>query len=99
MNRVRDNYLLTPDQQWLDHMNAKRRAEQLDVISYEAFEIILDRLEKEWFALVKRIPSRFSIGAATDEDEYPEDTYCAICDDGEGENLSLIHISEPTRRS
>ena len=47
MNRVRDTYLLTPDQQWLDHMNAKRRAEQLDVISYEAFEIILDRLEKE----------------------------------------------------
>lgn len=90
MNRVRDTYLLTPDQQWLDHMNAKRRAEQLDVISYEAFEIILDRLEKEWFALVKRIPSRFSIGAATDEDEYPEDTYCAICDDGEGENLNAI---------
>ena len=46
MNRVRDTYLLTPDQQWLDHMNAKRRAEQLDVISYEAFEIILDRLKR-----------------------------------------------------
>ncbi|KAL4402205.1 MOZ/MORF histone acetyltransferase complex protein [Malassezia pachydermatis] len=78
------------DQQWLDTLNAERRKEQLDPISYEAFEIIIDRLEKEWFALVKRIPSRFSIGAAMDDDEFPEDSYCAICDDNECENLNAI---------
>lgn len=71
-------------------MNAERKKDQLDIVSYEAFEIIFDRLEKEWFALVKRIPSRFSIGAATDEDEFPEDSCCAICGDNECENLNAI---------
>lgn len=33
-------------------MNAERRKEQLDQVSYETFEIIMDRLEKEWFELV-----------------------------------------------
>jgi hypothetical protein len=40
------------DQEWLDALNADRKKEQLDRISYEAFEIVMDRLEKEWFDLV-----------------------------------------------
>lgn len=40
------------DQEWLDAVNAERRKEQLDQVSYETFEIIMDRLEKEWFELV-----------------------------------------------
>jgi hypothetical protein len=46
------------DQEWLDALNADRKKEQLDKISYEAFEIVMDRLEKEWFDLVSDdIPS------------------------------------------
>ena len=35
-----------------DALNSERKKEQLDKISYEAFEIVMDRLEKEWFDLV-----------------------------------------------
>lgn len=45
----------TPDQMWLDALNAERRKEQLDQVSYETFEIIMDRLEKEWFELVRHV--------------------------------------------
>lgn len=76
------------DQQWLDALNEERRREQLDVISYEAFEIIMDRFEKEWFQLMKRIPSRFAQGS--DDDDYPEDSNCAICNDSDCENLNAI---------
>lgn len=79
-----------PDQAWLAQVNAERKQNQLDVVTCEAFEIIVDRLEKEWFALVKRIPSRFSIGARDDDDEFPDDSLCAICDDNECENLNAI---------
>lgn len=41
------------DQEWLDALNLARRKDQLDPVSYEVFEIIIDRLEKEWFDLVR----------------------------------------------
>jgi hypothetical protein len=40
------------DQEWLDNVNIERRKDQSGAISYEAFEIIMDKLEKEWFDLV-----------------------------------------------
>jgi len=40
------------DQEWLDTVNNDRKKEQMDKVSCEAFEIIMDRLEKEWFDLV-----------------------------------------------
>ena len=40
------------DQEWLEVVNAERKSQQLDKVSYETFEIIMDRLEKEWFDLV-----------------------------------------------
>lgn len=40
------------DQEWLDSVNAERQKEQAGAISYEMFEIIMDKLEKEWFNLV-----------------------------------------------
>ncbi len=71
------------DQEWLDAVNAERKKEQSGLIAYEVFEIIMDRLEKEWFNLVKRIPQPAS--------HMPvEDTKCAICDDGEGDNTNAI---------
>ena len=39
--------------EWLDNLNAERKKEQADRISYETFEIIMDRLEKDWFDLVR----------------------------------------------
>ena len=41
-----------PDQEWLDTVNTERRKEQIGFVAYEHFEIIMDRLEKEWFDLV-----------------------------------------------
>lgn len=41
------------DQAWLDTYNAERKKDQCGPISYEVFEIIMDKLEKEWFNLVQ----------------------------------------------
>ncbi|OCF54561.1 hypothetical protein L486_08112 [Kwoniella mangroviensis CBS 10435] len=71
------------DQEWLDAINAERKKEQSGAISYEVFEILMDKLEKEWFNLSKRIPQPVQHLAA-------EDSKCAVCDDGEGENSNAI---------
>ncbi|KAL1940886.1 hypothetical protein VTO73DRAFT_7927 [Trametes versicolor] len=71
------------DQEWLDAVNVERKAQQLDKITYETFEIIMDRLEKEWFDLSKNIPK-------SDMALPSEDSTCAICDDSEGENTNAI---------
>lgn len=74
---------LIKDQAWLDAVNAERKKEQLGAVSYEVFEVLIDKLEKEWFNLIKRIPQPQS--------HMPvEDSKCAICDDGEGENSNAI---------
>lgn len=72
----------------------ERRRDQQDVISYELFEIIIDRLEKEWFDLMKRVPIK-PVNVTLGEDGEPiadgsEDIECAICDDGECENSNAI---------
>lgn len=41
------------DKSWLDALNAERKKEQVDTVSYETFEVMMDRLEKEWFDLVR----------------------------------------------
>ncbi|KAG1735905.1 uncharacterized protein EDB91DRAFT_1143453 [Suillus paluster] len=71
------------DQEWLDAVNIERKKDQLNVVSYETFEIIMDRLEKEYFDLTKNIPK-------SDYAMPSEDSTCAICDDSEGENSNAI---------
>lgn len=71
------------DQEWVDAVNGERKAQQLDKVSYETFEIVMDRLEKEWFDLTKNIPK-------SDIALPSEDSTCAICDDSEGENANAI---------
>ncbi|KAJ7173601.1 bromodomain and PHD finger-containing protein 3 [Mycena filopes] len=71
------------DQEWLDAVNAERKKEQLDRVTYEVFEVVMDRLEKEWFNLTKHIPK-------PDLALPSEDSTCAICDDSEGENSNAI---------
>lgn len=82
------------DQEWLDALNLDRRREQLDAVPYEVFEIIVDRLEKEWFDLMKLIPQKpLPISVGPDGEtlgDGNEDTECAICDDGECENSNAI---------
>lgn len=41
------------DQEWIDSVNAERRKDGIDKVSYEIFEVVMDRLEKEWFDLVR----------------------------------------------
>ncbi|KZP17582.1 hypothetical protein FIBSPDRAFT_1046754 [Athelia psychrophila] len=71
------------DQEWLDAVNQERKKEQLNGVTYETFEIVMDRLEKEWFDLTKNIPK-------PDMAMPSEDSTCAICDDSEGENSNAI---------
>ncbi|KAF7794968.1 hypothetical protein EIP86_006111 [Pleurotus ostreatoroseus] len=71
------------DQCWLDALNIERRAKSLGSVPYEVFEIVMDRLEKEWFDLTKNIPK-------PDLAMPSEDSTCAICDDSEGENTNAI---------
>lgn len=44
------------DNDWLQLLNAERKKDQLDSITPEVFEVIMDQLEKEWFILVRRPP-------------------------------------------
>jgi len=89
------------DMEWLDNMNAERKKEQGDRVSYETFEIIMDRLEKDWFDLVRFHHPQFPAFASElcrqtknlpkpDMAMPSEDSTCAICDDSEGENTNAI---------
>lgn len=40
------------DKAWIDAVNEERGMGGADRISYETFEIMMDRLEKDWFDLV-----------------------------------------------
>lgn len=40
------------DKVWLDMVNAERKRDGHAPISYEVFEIVMDKIEKEWFDLV-----------------------------------------------
>jgi hypothetical protein len=68
------------DKAWLDAVNVERKKEQLDSVSYETFEIAMDRLEKDWFDLVLPVSlDRFEIAlipiGSTDQ-EPPETRLC-----------------------
>ncbi|KAF8141451.1 hypothetical protein EV363DRAFT_1308129 [Boletus edulis] len=71
------------DQEWLDAINIERKKDQINLVAYETLEVIMDRLEKEYFDLTKNIPK-------SDYAMPSEDSTCAICDDSEGENSNAI---------
>ncbi|KAJ6545966.1 hypothetical protein B0H10DRAFT_1852773, partial [Mycena sp. CBHHK59/15] len=83
----------------LDAVNAERQKKQLDEISYEVFEVMIDCLEKEWFNLVLPPSSLYqndlNVCFKTKHTpkpglEFPSEDSCAICDDSEGENNNAI---------
>ncbi|CAG8596661.1 13202_t:CDS:10 [Dentiscutata erythropus] len=72
------------DDLWLKAFNQERKKEDLGELTADVFEALVDRLEKEWFDLTKNLPK------GQGEKENPEDSTCAICDDGECENCNAI---------
>ncbi|KAI8621972.1 PHD-zinc-finger like domain-containing protein [Chytriomyces sp. MP71] len=73
------------DKHWLETQNAHRRIQSSEPpIPPILFEFIMDRLEKEWFTLLKDIPKPHK------DAHEPEDNNCAVCDDGECENSNAI---------
>lgn len=61
------------DQEWLDAINNERRSDQLNKVTYETFEIIMDKLEKEWFDLVRLLACLpFPWLTSLLDEEYPE---------------------------
>ncbi|GAN10613.1 bromodomain and PHD finger-containing protein 3 isoform X5 [Mucor ambiguus] len=73
------------DQCWLRLYNKERRKELLGDISPYLFECIMDKLEKEWFNLIKDAPK-----PETEQVLLPEDSACVVCDDTEVENSNAI---------
>lgn len=93
------------DEKWLEDYNAKRRLDQLEPIKPAVFEITMTKIEKEWYALEKRIPkpnpkppqthrprssSAAAVNGETTGPGEEQDTKCAICDDGDCENSNAI---------
>ncbi|PKY22281.1 hypothetical protein RhiirB3_502862, partial [Rhizophagus irregularis] len=74
------------DDYWLKALNEERKKEDLGELTADVFEAVIDRLEKEWFDLTKNLPK----GSADKDSMTPEDSSCAICDDGECENSNAI---------
>ncbi|RIA79372.1 hypothetical protein C1645_840853 [Glomus cerebriforme] len=84
--RPEGHYIRHVDDYWLKALNEERRKEDLGELSADVFEAVIDRLEKEWFDLTKNLPK-----CNTDKESMtPEDSSCAICDDGECENSNAI---------
>ncbi|KAK1239756.1 hypothetical protein MKX07_001210 [Trichoderma sp. CBMAI-0711] len=92
------------DDMWLEQYNAQRKANELQAITREIFEITMTKIEKEWHALERRIPkpnpkppqthrprssSAVAVNGETHGGEEP-DSKCAICDDGDCENTNAI---------
>lgn len=73
------------DKVWLQLYNQERSKELLGDISPFLFETIMDKLEKEWFHLIKDAPK-----PSEPQVTLPEDSACAVCDDTEVENSNAI---------
>lgn len=86
MNQV--EYDMDPqDYAWVAAVNEGYRESPTDpvsdVLTDEFFTIVLDRIEKEWWELTKRIPDPRS--------QVPsEEVACAVCDDADSEDSNLI---------
>lgn len=74
------------DSQWLQLVNEDRKQQGLTAVPQEAFEILMDRLEKECF-----FESR-TMGDCNDVSMYniDENAVCVICNDGECHNTNAI---------
>lgn len=71
------------DSAWLEHMNEQRAKQNLNAISIDTMELLMDRLEKE---------SHFQAAANGTPTgvEVDDDAVCCICLDGECQNTNVI---------
>ncbi|XP_034478807.1 peregrin [Drosophila innubila] len=71
------------DSAWLEHMNEQRTKQNLNPISIDTMELLMDRLEKE---------SHFQAAANGTPTgvEVDDDAVCCICLDGECQNTNVI---------
>lgn len=75
------------DAAWLRRYNQEqRRPEGLPDVPASLFEALIDRYEKEWFHLTKDLQRRHQENNVL----HPEESLCAMCDDGECENSNAI---------
>ena len=75
------------DYQWLSLVNEDRKSQGLTAVPQEAFEILMDRLEKECFF------ESHSVGPGTESNNMyniDENAVCVICNDGECHNTNAI---------
>ncbi|KAJ3394940.1 nuA3 HAT complex component nto1 [Lobulomyces angularis] len=73
------------DSAWLKRFNEKRKKDCEKPITELFFEMVIDRLEKEWFSLKKEVSKLEKV-----QTDLPEESICSICDDGECENANAI---------
>ena len=76
------------DQFWLTTINERRKIEsKVGPVSASLFELIMDRLEKEWSNQVKLHKNLY-----IEDHVYPspEESKCAVCNDSECENSNAI---------
>ncbi|KAI8906839.1 PHD-zinc-finger like domain-containing protein [Gorgonomyces haynaldii] len=71
------------DRNWLEKFNIRHK--DSTPLTEDMFELVIDRLEKCWFELVKDMPK-----TNRDDVHYPEEVLCAVCDDGDAENSNAI---------
>lgn len=71
------------DYSWLDLVNEKRRSEGVSQVSYNVFEFLVDRFEKELY--LESLDQGSEKQAPIDEDAV-----CCICMDGECHNSNAI---------
>uniref|UniRef100_H3CMT2 Bromodomain containing 1 n=1 Tax=Tetraodon nigroviridis TaxID=99883 RepID=H3CMT2_TETNG len=71
------------DYAWLELVNEKRRSEGVSQVSFNVFEFLMDRFEKELY--LENLDQGSEMHAAIDEDAV-----CCICMDGECHNSNAI---------
>jgi hypothetical protein len=74
------------DKIWLEMINRERIKDKGKIITMDTFELIMDRLEKEWFELTKDIPKQ----DPTQTNQLTDDQPCNICLDAECDNTNAI---------
>ncbi|XP_061662968.1 bromodomain-containing protein 1 isoform X2 [Syngnathoides biaculeatus] len=75
------------DYAWLDLVNEKRRSEGASQVSFNVFEFLIDRFEKELY--LEGLDQGSEKQASVDDD-----TVCAICMDGECHNGNAILLCD-----
>ncbi|XP_024083809.1 peregrin [Cimex lectularius] len=73
------------DSVWLDIINDRREESGFPPVSVEAFELLMDRLEKESYFQMKTSNKPDEVGTMIDDDAV-----CCICMDGECQNSNVI---------